>query len=118
MEVVPDITEWYDHIELLEYGDRVEGWRPVHRNEPISRAITQPSIVLIHDSCHAILPNLAQGVNSPTDGAVIGLPLSSQHFAEVPQPLNVLPLFHSLLRQEIKILRENTQATPESRHPR
>jgi salicylate hydroxylase len=65
----------------------------LHRAELASWINPQANLVLIGDSCHPMLPYLAQGANSSIeDGAVLGLLLAPAHFrskAQLPETLKV-----------------------------
>lgn len=65
----------------------------MHREEMASWVNSQCNLVLIGDSCHPMLPYLAQGANSSIeDGAVLGLLLSPQNFtskSELPETLQL-----------------------------
>jgi salicylate hydroxylase len=57
----------------------------------------QHNLVLIGDSCHPMLPYLAQGANSSIeDGAVLGLLLAPEHFSSKKQLPDTLQLFQRL----------------------
>lgn len=79
--------------QLLESVDRVDKWKLMHREEMESWINPQSNLVLIGDSCHPMLPYLAQGANSSIeDGAVLGLLLSPANFkskAELPETLQL-----------------------------
>lgn len=69
----------------------------MHREEMESWINPQNNLVLIGDSCHPMLPYLAQGANSSIeDGAVLGKLLSSEHFASKSQLPDTLQLFQQL----------------------
>lgn len=58
----------------------------MHREELPSWINPQSNLVLIGDSCHPMLPYLAQGANSSIeDGAVLGLLLSPRNFTDKSQ---------------------------------
>lgn len=83
--------------QLLEYVDKVDKWKLMHREEMESWINPQNNFVLIGDSCHPMLPYLAQGANSSIeDGAVLGLLLAPDHFTAKSQLPETLQLFQSL----------------------
>lgn len=63
----PILTRFLDHVES------VDKWRLMHRAELNTWTNAKGNFVLIEDSCHPMLPYLAQGANSSMeDGAVLG----------------------------------------------
>ena len=69
----------------------------MHREEMESWINPQNNLVLIGDSCHPMLPYLAQGANSSIeDGAVLDLLLSPQNFTSTSQLPDALQLFQQL----------------------
>lgn len=69
----------------------------MHRAEMESWINPQSNLVLIGDSCHPMLPYLAQGANSSIeDGAVLGLLLAPEHFTSKSQLPETLQLFQHL----------------------
>lgn len=63
----PILTRFLDHV------DSVDKWKLMHRAELESWTNEKGSFVLIGDSCHPMLPYLAQGANSSIeDGGVLG----------------------------------------------
>ncbi|KAH7381525.1 FAD binding domain-containing protein [Pyrenochaeta sp. MPI-SDFR-AT-0127] len=83
--------------QLLECVDRVDKWKLMHREEMESWINPQNNLVLIGDSCHPMLPYLAQGANSSIeDGAVLGQLLSSANFTSKSQLPDTLQLFQQL----------------------
>lgn len=69
----------------------------MHREELRSWINPQSNLVLVGDSCHPMLPYLAQGANSSIeDGAVLGLLLGQKHFADRSQLPESLMLFERL----------------------
>jgi salicylate hydroxylase len=86
--------------QLLECVDRVDKWKLMHRAEMESWVNKQNNLVLIGDSCHPMLPYLAQGANSSIeDGAVLGLLLSPPAFKSRSQLPAALQLFQRLRKQ-------------------
>lgn len=58
---------------FLEQVDQVDKWKLMHREELESWTNAEKNFVLIGDSCHPMLPYLAQGANSSLeDAAVLG----------------------------------------------
>jgi len=83
--------------QLLEYVDKVDKWKLMHRAEMESWINPQNNLVLIGDSCHPMLPYLAQGANSSIeDGAVLGLLLDPKYFGSKVQLPETLRLFQQL----------------------
>ena len=83
--------------QLLECVDRVDKWKLMHREEMESWINPQSNLVLIGDSCHPMLPYLAQGANSSIeDGAVLGLLLSAANFTSKAKLQETLQLFQQL----------------------
>jgi salicylate hydroxylase len=69
----------------------------MHRAEMDSWVNPQSNLVLMGDSCHPMLPYLAQGANSSIeDGAVLGLLLAPKYFASKSQLPGTLQLFQHL----------------------
>jgi salicylate hydroxylase len=69
----------------------------MHRAEMESWINPQNNLVLIGDSCHPMLPYLAQGANSSIeDGAVLGLLLAPKHFRSKSQLPETLQLFQHI----------------------
>jgi salicylate hydroxylase len=83
--------------QLLECVDKVDKWKLMHRAEMESWINAQNNLVLIGDSCHPMLPYLAQGANSSIeDGAVLGLLLAPTNFSSKEQLPETLQLFQQL----------------------
>lgn len=96
----PVLTRFLDHV------DHVEKWKLMHREEMYSWTNVEKDIVLIGDSCHPMLPYLAQGANSSIeDGAVLGRLMSYVHRREqIPWAVG---LFEEVRKQRSeKIVRE------------
>lgn len=69
----------------------------MHRQEMSSWINPHSNLVLIGDSCHPMLPYLAQGANSSIeDGAVLGLLLAPEHFTSRSQLPATLQLFQDI----------------------
>ncbi|KAI0401996.1 hypothetical protein F4802DRAFT_392795 [Xylaria palmicola] len=63
---------------FLKLVKSVHKWKLMHRRELRSWVNAESTCVFVGDSCHAMLPYLAQGANSAIeDGAVLGLLLGS-----------------------------------------
>ncbi|KAI2634039.1 hypothetical protein GGS21DRAFT_519742 [Xylaria nigripes] len=63
---------------LLKLVTSVHKWKLIHRRELPSWVNDRSNCVFVGDSCHPMLPYLAQGANSAMeDGAVLGLLLGS-----------------------------------------
>jgi salicylate hydroxylase len=83
--------------QLLACVDRVDKWKLMHRAELASWVNPQSNLVLMGDSCHPMLPYLAQGANSSIeDGAVLGLLLAQDHFKNRSQLPESLRLFEHI----------------------
>ncbi|KAF2820087.1 salicylate hydroxylase-like protein [Ophiobolus disseminans] len=83
--------------QLLSCVDKVDKWKLMHRQEMDSWVNPQNNLVLIGDSCHPMLPYLAQGANSSIeDGAVLGLLLAPEHFTSKSQLPKTLQLFQQI----------------------
>jgi salicylate hydroxylase len=69
----------------------------MHRQEMSSWTNPHSNLVLIGDSCHPMLPYLAQGANSSIeDGAVLGLLLAPEHITARSQLPETLQLFQDI----------------------
>ncbi|KAJ4373766.1 hypothetical protein N0V83_002505 [Neocucurbitaria cava] len=93
------LFEGWDPVltQLLESVDRVDKWKLMHREEMESWINPQSNLVLIGDSCHPMLPYLAQGANSSIeDGAVLGLLLSPANFSSKSELPETLQLFQQM----------------------
>lgn len=103
-----DLFTGWDPIltRFLRQVDKVDKWKLMHREEVASWTNQQKNFVLIGDSCHPMLPYLAQGANSSIeDGAVLGRLLSYVHSDEqIPWAIN---LYENLRKSRSeKIVRE------------
>jgi len=74
---------------FLDQVDNVDKWKLMYRAEVPSWISQASNLVLIGDSCHPMLPYLAQGANSSLeDGAVLGVLLGKvQDRSQLPQAL-------------------------------
>ena len=81
----PILTRFLDHV------DSVDKWKLMHRPELDSWTNEKGNFLLIGDSCHPMLPYLAQGANSSIeDGAVLGRLLKSVESKEqLPQAIKL-----------------------------
>lgn len=69
----------------------------MHRQEMPSWINKHSNLILVGDSCHPMLPYLAQGANSSIeDGAVLGLVLAPEHFSSCSQLPETLKLFQDM----------------------
>jgi len=85
----PILTRFLDQVES------VDKWRLMHRAEVESYSNEAGNFLLIGDSCHPMLPYLAQGANSSLeDGAVLGRILS--HVTEKSQLRQAVKLYESV----------------------
>lgn len=83
--------------QLLASVERADKWKLMHRAELASWVNPQSNLVLMGDSCHPMLPYLAQGANSSIeDGAVLGLLLAPDHFKNRSQLPESLRLFEHI----------------------
>lgn len=99
LEEMRSLFEGWDPLltQLLSCVDKVDKWKLMHRAEMPSWINQQSDLVLIGDSCHPMLPYLAQGANSSIeDGAVLGLLLSQSHFKQKGLLPEMLQLFQKL----------------------
>lgn len=77
----PLLTRFLNHV------DSVDKWKLMHRPELESWTNDQGNFVLIGDSCHPMLPYLAQGANSSIeDGGVLGRLLGGVKSKDQLQP--------------------------------
>ncbi|KAF2856452.1 salicylate hydroxylase-like protein [Plenodomus tracheiphilus IPT5] len=98
-EEMKKLFEGWDPVltQFLGCVDRVDKWKLMHREEMESWINPQNNLVLIGDSCHPMLPYLAQGANSSIeDGAVLGLLLAPEILGSKSQLPEVLQLFEQL----------------------
>ncbi|CAN8104108.1 unnamed protein product [Discula destructiva] len=81
--------------KFLDKVDTVEKWKLMHLEELPSWVNEQSNLVFVGDSCHPMLPYLAQGANSAVeDGAVLGLVLG--HIKTKEQVPKALKLYEKL----------------------
>ncbi|KAI8937487.1 hypothetical protein NX059_005205 [Plenodomus lindquistii] len=93
------LFEGWDPVltQFLGCVDKVDKWKLMHREEMESWINPQNNLVLIGDSCHPMLPYLAQGANSSIeDGAVLGLLLAPGILESKSQLPEILQLFQQL----------------------
>ncbi|KAJ5820002.1 hypothetical protein N7474_005593 [Penicillium riverlandense] len=82
-------------IRFLSYVNSVDKWKLMHHAEMEKWVNDASNLVFIGDSCHPMLPYLAQGANSSLeDGAVLGLLLG--HMTDKSQLPRILRLYESL----------------------
>ncbi|KAJ5196698.1 hypothetical protein N7449_007177 [Penicillium cf. viridicatum] len=80
---------------FLSVVDRVDKWKLMHREELPSWVNEKSNFVFVGDSCHPMLPYLAQGANSAVeDGAVLGLILG--HLRSKDQLPKALKMYEDL----------------------
>lgn len=99
IEEMKKLFEGWDPVltQFLGCVDRVDKWKLMHREEMQSWINPQNNLVLIGDSCHPMLPYLAQGANSSIeDGAVLGLLLAPEILHSKAQLPEILQLFQQL----------------------
>ncbi|KAJ5683988.1 uncharacterized protein N7477_000333 [Penicillium maclennaniae] len=81
--------------KFLTYVTNVDKWKLMHHGELEKWVNDTSNLVFIGDSCHPMLPYLAQGANSSLeDGAVLGLLLG--HMTDKKQLPRILRLYESL----------------------
>ncbi|KAJ6010973.1 hypothetical protein N7451_002385 [Penicillium sp. IBT 35674x] len=82
--------------KFLQYVDTtIDKWKLMHHGEMENWVNDKSNLVFIGDSCHPMLPYLAQGANSSLeDGAVLGLLLG--HMTDKAQLPRILRLYESL----------------------
>ncbi|KAF2108919.1 FAD binding domain-containing protein [Lophiotrema nucula] len=111
LEEMRGLFEGWDPVltQLLECVDKVDKWKLMHRPTLPSWINAQSNTVLIGDSCHPMLPYLAQGANSSIeDGAVLGLLLSPPHYAAKTQLPQTLQLFQELRKARGEAIQRET----------
>ncbi|KAJ5541126.1 FAD-dependent monooxygenase OpS4 [Penicillium frequentans] len=82
--------------KFLQYVDTtIDKWKLMHHGEMENWVNDKSNLVFIGDSCHPMLPYLAQGANSSLeDGAVLGMLLG--HMTDKAQLPRILRLYESL----------------------
>ncbi|KAJ5574056.1 uncharacterized protein N7459_008483, partial [Penicillium hispanicum] len=81
--------------KFLSYVTNVDKWKLMHHGEMERWVNEKSNLVFIGDSCHPMLPYLAQGANSSLeDGAVLGLLLG--RITEKTQLSQILRLYERL----------------------
>ncbi|KAJ5103685.1 hypothetical protein N7532_004214 [Penicillium argentinense] len=81
--------------KFLDYVTNVDKWKLMHHGEMKKWVNNESNLVFIGDSCHPMLPYLAQGANSSLeDGAVLGLLLG--HMTDKAQLPGILRLYEGL----------------------
>lgn len=92
---------------FLGQVDQVDKWKLMHRQEVESWTNSQKDFVLIGDSCHPMLPYLAQGANSSIeDGGVLGRLLS--HVKSKEQLPWAIELYESLRKSRSEMIVRET----------
>ncbi|KAJ1708097.1 FAD binding domain protein [Aspergillus flavus] len=97
VEEMRALFEGWDPVlnQFLGYVDTVDKWKLMHHGEMESWINDKSNLVFIGDSCHPMLPYLAQGANSSLeDGAVLGGLLG--HMKSKSQLPKILRLYESL----------------------
>ncbi|KAF2168953.1 hypothetical protein M409DRAFT_65291 [Zasmidium cellare ATCC 36951] len=85
-------TEWDPMLNrFLDEVKTVEKWKLMHRAELDSWVSDKSNFVFVGDSCHSMLPYLAQGANSSIeDGAVLGNVLAAlESKSQLPEALRL-----------------------------
>ncbi|KAJ5539764.1 hypothetical protein N7513_008096 [Penicillium frequentans] len=99
------LFEGWDPVltQLLGYVDKVDKWKLMHREELPSWINQANNFVLIGDSCHPMLPYLAQGANSSMeDGAALGMILKSvTNKKQLPDALHMFEKLRKLRSEAI-----------------
>ncbi|KAJ5749722.1 hypothetical protein N7533_006750 [Penicillium manginii] len=86
----PILNRFLDHVTT-----NIDKWKLMHHGEMENWVNEKSNLVFIGDSCHPMLPYLAQGANSSLeDGAVLGLLLG--HMTNQAQLPGILRLYESL----------------------
>ncbi|OOQ86506.1 FAD binding domain protein [Penicillium brasilianum] len=87
----PILTKFLDYVT----SGSIDKWKLMHHGEMEKWVNDKSNLVFIGDSCHPMLPYLAQGANSSLeDGAVLGLLLG--HMTDKAQLPRILRLYESL----------------------
>ncbi|KAE8381440.1 hypothetical protein BDV26DRAFT_301536 [Aspergillus bertholletiae] len=97
VEEMKALFEEWDPVlnQFLSYVDTVDKWKLMHHGEMESWVNDKSNLVFVGDSCHPMLPYLAQGANSSLeDGAVLGGLLG--HMKSKSQLPEILRLYQSL----------------------
>ncbi|KAJ5760435.1 hypothetical protein N7520_007591 [Penicillium odoratum] len=98
VEEMREIFVGWDPIlnKFLTYvNTTIDKWKLMHHGEMENWVNDKSNLVFIGDSCHPMLPYLAQGANSSLeDGAVLGLLLG--HMTDKAQLPRILRLYESL----------------------
>lgn len=94
-------------LRFLDQVDSVDKWKLMYREELDSWSNDRGNFCLIGDSCHPMLPYLAQGANSSIeDGAVLGRLLRNvQSKADLPQ---IVKLFEQLRKKRSEAIKRET----------
>ncbi|OMP88868.1 3-hydroxybenzoate 6-hydroxylase [Diplodia seriata] len=93
VEEMKKLFQGWDPIltRFLDCVDTVDKWKLMHREQMQSWISERGNLVMIGDSCHPMLPYLAQGANSALeDGAVLGRVLAGvQGGSSLPRALKI-----------------------------
>ncbi|KAJ9284407.1 hypothetical protein DTO027B5_5112 [Paecilomyces variotii] len=93
--------------EFLGCVDKVDKWKLMHRAEMTDWVNDASNLVFLGDSCHPMLPYLAQGANSSMeDGAVLGSLLG--HLKRKSDLPGVLRLYQSLRKSRGEAIARET----------
>lgn len=93
--------------EFLGCVDKVDKWKLMHRAEMTDWVNDASNLVFLGDSCHPMLPYLAQGANSSMeDGAVLGSLL--RHLKRKSDLPGVLRLYQSLRKSRGEAIARET----------
>ena len=99
LEEMRKLFDGWDPVltRFLSCVNKVDKWKLMHRPTLPAWINTHNNLVLIGDSCHPMLPYLAQGANSSIeDGAVLGALLAPPLFTDKDQLPEFLHMFQRL----------------------
>lgn len=100
---------------FLDCVDTVDKWRLIHRTEMESWTNEKGTFVLVGDSCHPMLPYLAQGANSSIeDGAVLGRVLSL--LGKKSELKDALAIYETVRKQRSEAIARETFQQREAFH--
>ena len=92
---------------FLEHVTTVDKWKLMHRTELMTWINNRANFVLLGDSCHPMLPYLAQGANSALeDGAVLGALL--QHVMRKDQLPHAVRVFEKVRKARSEAIARET----------
>ncbi|KAI1113300.1 hypothetical protein F5Y14DRAFT_418388 [Nemania sp. NC0429] len=119
LEEMKVLFEGWDPIlsRFVRLAKSVHKWKPMHRRELPAWVNDKSNCVFVGDSCHPMLPYLAQGANSAIeDGAVVGLLLGSiQSRDHVPKALGI---YYKLRKVRSDVIVKETLKQRDSFHMR